>query len=88
MPNIPIVLVGNQVDLRIDPSHLKRLAKYKQKPITSCMGEKLAREINAVAYVESSCADGTGVENVFEEAVWVSICNKPKKKHSEKQCHF
>jgi len=77
--NIPIILVGNKTDLRTDPSTLRKFFRRRQKPVTTEMGKQLARKINAVKYVECSCVDGTGVEYVFEQAVWASICRKPIK---------
>ena len=50
----PFLLVGTQVDLRDDATTIEKLAKNKQKPITSEQGEKLARELRAVKYVECS----------------------------------
>ena len=50
----PFLLVGTQVDLRDDATTIEKLAKNKQKPITSDQGEKLARELRAVKYVECS----------------------------------
>ena len=73
MPNIPIVLIGNQIDLRIDPDWLKQLARYKQKPITTEMGKKLAREINAAAYVETSCLNQRDVKDVFDTSIMISL---------------
>ena len=67
MPNIPIVLVGNQIDLRTDPDYLKQLAEQNEKPITTEMGGKLAREINAAAYIECSCLEI--VEILFEKSI-------------------
>ena len=69
MPNTPIVLVGNKIDMRTDLDCLKELAKCNEKPIKTEMGKNLAREINAASYIESSFVDGTVVERVFEEAV-------------------
>jgi cell division control protein 42 len=48
------LLVGTQVDLREDGQTYEKLAKNKQKPITPEMGEKLAKELKAVKYVECS----------------------------------
>ena len=88
MPKIPIVLVGNKSELKNNSSHLKQLSKIKQQPITTAMGEKLACEIYAAVYVESSCVDGPEVENVFEEAMWTSICHEPTKKLGKDMLFF
>ncbi|EJW80132.1 cell division cycle 42 [Wuchereria bancrofti] len=50
----PFLLVGTQIDLRDDPSYIEKLAKIKQRPITFEVGEKLAKELKAVKYVECS----------------------------------
>lgn len=46
--------MGTQIDLRDETSTLEKLAKNKQKPIGIEMGEKLAKELKAVKYVECS----------------------------------
>ena len=48
------MLVGTQIDLRDESGTLEKLAKNKQKPITMEQGEKLAKELKAVKYVECS----------------------------------
>lgn len=48
------MLVGTQIDLRDENGTLEKLAKNKQKPITLEQGEKLAKELKAVKYVECS----------------------------------
>lgn len=50
----PFLLVGTQVDLRDSAATIEKLAKNRQKPISYEMGEKLARELKAVKYVECS----------------------------------
>lgn len=50
----PFLLVGTQIDLRDDAATVEKLAKNKQKPITYESGEKLAKELKAVKYVECS----------------------------------
>lgn len=57
----PFLLVGTQVDLRDDATTIEKLAKNKQKPITFEQGEKLARELKAVKYVECSALTQVGV---------------------------
>ena len=50
----PFLLVGTQIDLRDDAAIIEKLAKNKQKPLSLEMGEKLAKELRAVKYVECS----------------------------------
>ena len=50
----PFLLVGTQIDLRDDASTIEKLAKNRQKPVSSEMGDRLARELRAVKYVECS----------------------------------
>lgn len=47
-------MVGTQIDLRDDVATIEKLAKNKQKPISAEQGEKLAKELKAVKYVECS----------------------------------
>lgn len=60
----PFLLVGTQIDLRDENSTLEKLAKNKQKPISMEQGEKLAKELKAVKYVE--CSALTQVEYRFK----------------------
>ena len=46
--------MGTQIDLRDDAATIEKLAKNKQKPLSLEMGEKLAKELRAVKYVECS----------------------------------
>lgn len=59
----PFLLVGTQIDLRDDPATLEKLAKIKQKPVSLEQGEKLAKELKAVKYVE--CSALTQVKSYF-----------------------
>ena len=53
-PRTPFLLVGTQVDLRDDSNTVDKLAKNKQRPIAQEGGDKLARDLRAVKYVECS----------------------------------
>lgn len=59
-PRTPFLLVGTQVDLREDGSTIEKLAKNKQRPLYPESGEKLARELRAVKYVECSALTQVG----------------------------
>lgn len=63
-PHTPFLLVGTQVDLREDSNTIEKLAKNKQRPLCPDSGEKLARELKAVKYVE--CSALTQVRNDCE----------------------
>ena len=56
----PFLLVGTQIDLRDDAATVEKLAKNKQRVITIDQGEKLARELKAVKYVECSALTQVG----------------------------
>lgn len=62
-----LTIQGTQVDLREDQGHLEKLARQKQRPISTEQGERLARELGAVKYVECSALTQRGLKNVFDE---------------------
>lgn len=67
--NIPIVLVGTKLDLRIPAS---------EKFVTQAEGRKLRKEIRAYSLVECSAMKKVNLQEVFEEAVR-AVENKPHK---------
>ncbi|KAG7204170.1 hypothetical protein KM043_002008 [Ampulex compressa] len=69
----PFLLVGTQIDLRDDVATIEKLAKNKQKPISGEQGEKLAKELKAVKYVECSALTQKGLKNVFDEAILAAL---------------
>lgn len=62
-PGVPCLIVGTQVDLRDDPAVLEKLARQKQRPVPPEAGERLARELGAVKYVECSALTQKGVRS-------------------------
>lgn len=76
-PNTPILLVGTKSDLRATG----------QAEVTSAQGHALARDINAVKYVECSALTRSGVEAVFEEATRATWLNKQSYK-KPKRCRL
>lgn len=81
-PGVPCLIVGTQIDLRDDSQVLEKLQRQKQRPITSEQGERLARELGAVKYVECSALTQKGLKNVFDEVrppprVATGPCSRP-----------
>lgn len=72
-PKTPFLLVGTQVDLREDHAQIDKLSKNKQKPISVEMGDKLAKELKAVKFVECSALTQKGLKNVFDEAILAAL---------------
>jgi len=69
----PFLLVGTQIDLREDVATIDKLAKNKQKPLSNEAGEKLAKELRAVKYVECSALTQQGLKIVFDEAILAAL---------------
>jgi len=67
IPNIPHLLIGTKIDLREEKHPDPNSGKFE--PINRDQGEKLAQEINAIKYMEVSSKTGTGVQEVYNEAV-------------------
>jgi len=90
--DLPIILVGNQT-LKNTTDTENYFPKPEMPPITFEMGEQLARNINAVKYMECSRSDRAGIHKVFEEAVWAALREFEQiyafhKKHKSKQSFF
>eukprot|EP00126_Sphaerothecum_destruens_P002480 Sdes_comp15915_c0_seq1m5046 len=80
----PFLLVGTQTDLREDHLTLEKLAKSRAKPIQAEAGEKLARELKAIKYVECSALTQNGLKDVFDEAILAAL--EPKEPSKKKKC--
>jgi len=66
-PEAKKILVGTKIDLRNDKKILEDL-KGEKLPTTE-MGENVAKEIQAKAYLECSAYTQEGLKRVFEEAI-------------------
>ncbi|OUM70055.1 hypothetical protein PIROE2DRAFT_37773 [Piromyces sp. E2] len=83
-PSVPCLIVGTQIDLRDNAAERDKLAKRKQKPIEFDQGEKLAKEMNAVKYVECSARNSEGLKNVFDEAIIAAL--EPPATKKQRKC--
>lgn len=79
-PGVPCLIVGTQLDLRPakekrddkDPV-LRKLREQKMKPIEREDGERMARELGAVKYVECSALTQERLKDVFDEVGQISV---------------
>lgn len=74
---VPIVLVGTKLDLRVPNS---------EKFVTTSEGKKLKRDIHAYSLVECSAMKKLNLADVFEEAIRAVERKKPPKNNSINCC--
>ena len=72
-PGVPIVLVGNKIDLREDPVTISVLRERRMSPVTREKGLEMAKRIKAVKYVECSAKTQKNLKEVFLTAAEVVI---------------
>jgi small GTP-binding protein len=66
-PGVPCLIVGTQTDLRDDPAVREKLAKQKMAPVRKEDGDRMAKELGAVKYVECSALTQYKLKDVFDE---------------------
>ncbi|XP_006012103.1 rho-related GTP-binding protein RhoV [Latimeria chalumnae] len=72
-PDVPVVLVGTQADLRHDVNVLIELNKHRVKPITKAQAQSLADKLRAKAYVECSALTQKNLKEAFDAAILAAI---------------
>ncbi|KAI0047047.1 cell division control protein 42 [Auriscalpium vulgare] len=82
-PGVPRLIVGTQVDLRYDPQVMEKLQRHKQRPVALEQGERLARDLGAVKYVECSALAQKCLKNVFDEAIAATLDPSPLKRKNK-----
>lgn len=85
-PKTPFLLVGTAADLRDDPVQLEKLQRNKQKPVSIEQAERLAKDMNAVKYVECSALTQKGLKNVFDEAILAALEPPSQGKKKKGKC--
>lgn len=78
LPETPILLVGNKIDLRVDS------ASSASDVATAIHGHALAKDIGAEKYVECSAYTQENLTAVFEEAVRIVLYPSKRKKKKRK----
>lgn len=66
-PGVPCLIVGTQTDLRDDPAVREKLAKQKMQPVRKEDGDRMAKDLGAVKYVECSALTQYKLKDVFDE---------------------
>lgn len=66
-PGVPCLIVGTQTDLRDEAAVREKLAKQKMTPVRKEDGERMAKELGAVKYVECSALTQYKLKDVFDE---------------------
>ena len=91
-PGVPCLIVGTQTDLRDDPQVREKLAKQKMQPVRKEDGERMAKELGAVKYVECSALTQFKLKDVFDEAIVAALepptVKKPKRKSYSPSADF
>ena len=64
---MPCLIVGTQTDLRDDAQVRDKLAKQKMQPVRKEDGERMAKDLGAVKYVECSALTQFKLKDVFDE---------------------
>ncbi|KAK3676239.1 GTPase Cdc42 [Recurvomyces mirabilis] len=88
-PGVPCLIVGTQTDLRDDPQVRDKLAKQKMQPVRKEDGERMAKDLGAVKYVECSALTQYKLKDVFDEAIVAALeppVAKTGKKRKGKGC--
>lgn len=83
-PGVPCLIVGTQTDLRDDPQVREKLSRQKMSPVRKEDGERMAKELGAVKYVECSALTQYKLKDVFDEAIVAAL--EPPVKKSSKKC--
>lgn len=77
-PGVPCLIVGTQVDLRDEPGVKEKLSKQRMSPVRKEDGERMAKELGAVKYVECSALTQFKLKDVFDEVrllLWLGTLN-------------
>ena len=84
LPNVPIFLLGTQLDLRNKPQVIEDLIDQGTPAIDTEQGKKLAEDIGALHYVECSALDTSDIDNIRQKMT--QIAYEQKQKYKKEKC--
>lgn len=84
-PDVPVIVIGTKTDLRNDEATINELRESGLSPITKDEGQQLAKDINAVKYLECSSMTNEGVSEVGLTIVQTILSGKSADK-GKKDC--
>lgn len=84
-PNTPSILVGTKLDLREDNGTIAMLKDKNMMPLTYPQGLQMAKEINAVKYIECSALTQKCLKTVFDDAIRAVLSPQSSSKKSKKK---
>ncbi len=73
LPDVPVIVVAMQEDLRSNAEALEKLRSWGQKPITYDDGLRVAKSIGADAYAECSALTQVGLKDAFDGAIELGL---------------
>jgi len=77
-PSTRLLLVGTKLDLREEKETLDKLRAQSLAPTTPQDGQNLARDIQAITYMECSALTQKGLKQIFDEAIKSVIRPRPR----------
>ncbi|EFA11249.1 Ras-like GTP-binding protein Rho1 [Tribolium castaneum] len=82
---VPILLVGNKLDLRNNKETVEDLKRNNMQPVKFEQGLKVSKKIGARKYIECSAKHMVGVQDVFRNAARIAL-KTPQKKGLKRLC--
>lgn len=80
-PDAASILIGTKIDLRNDEKAIEEASKFGGM-VSAEMGHKMAKEIGAICYMETSARENIGVREIFDKCLehYFSTQKNQKKK--------
>lgn len=83
-PDALKILVGTKVELRME-REAQGMVKKDKVPVTKKKGQRMAKRLGCVEYLECSAETGQGVQEVFDAALVAAVKEIKRKEKEEKK---